>query len=1137
MAEEFTAKFKVDISDLKKNISDANKSIKLADAEFKAATAGMDDWTKSADGIGAKLKALGTILSGQKSVLASYQEQLERQQNAYKENEARAAALRAKLQELADQGVSKSSEEYKKYQDALRQVEKEQQNNEKASDQLKLSILNQEAAVGKTEKEIRKYENAEKDLGDEADDAAKDVDDLGDATEEAGKDANSGSEGFTVLKGALASLAADAIKAAAKGLKDLAGKVKEAISEVTEYGDEIDKSSQKLGLSAETYQKLSYAMESSGADIESFKKGMINMNSALADMANGNEEAGATYEALGVSMRKADGSLKTSEELLMDTVDALASMEDTTKRDAAAQDIFGKSMTELRPLLNSGSEAIKELMQEAEDYGMVMSDEAVAASASYDDSLTRLNGTLTGLKARMVSEFLPSLTQVTEGFTKMIAGVDGGGEQLDAGIRSMISQFTSKVPEFLEVGKSILASIITGIQENAGDILQAVTGMIPQLFDAVASLIAEIDIGELITSVFECLNSVIRSIVPKLPELLTQLVTGVIEALPELFVGVGETIVNIFDGLFGGYDRFDEFYDKIQSQSDAWHNVTDALAGAEDKANESAGKWDEQWKLLQNITDESGNVKSGYEEMAKMLVDELNEELGTNIELIKGQIQDYDKLCDQIDKLIKKKRAELILQSEEEAYAEALKMRPQLVEAVADAEDNLTAAQQELIDAQAEYDKLANSGGDLTMAQQRVDNARISIGQMQDTLDEATKNLRENTSVQTKYMNDYAAVMQGDYNAVGQTEKKFTGSTKADLKAYVVDVKKQLEQDKSNYSSWLQNYKDTNSSYAKEQADYYARRIKVDENKLNAINELVESKGEEFDAAYVNGLLSKEEEVDKAGEQVGNASAEGIQTAQGADNSVPKGKGSAASSAYAKGLTGEISAVTDAGTGVGKASTSGIQNAQGRDNSVPRGVGSAASSAYASGISAGGDAAYNAGSGVASRGKSGVSSGYDGFVSAGEYAASGFAAGMGNKGYLVEDAAYSLAVGAKRKMERTLEVASPSKVMMRIGQFVAQGLAEGIDSDARLAIASAARLAQGVKDSLDGVSGADIRATLSGSYSGADAAIMGNLASATSNINNSRTNTFTQIINAPKQPSRLELYRQTQNLLQLAGRA
>ena len=124
--EEITTKFKVDVSDLKSGISEANQQIKLANAEFKAATAGMDDWSKSADGIQAKLKQLDSVLAAQKSKLEAYNEQLSRQQKAYDENGKRAAELRSKLEELASNGVSKTSEEYKKYENALAACESEQ---------------------------------------------------------------------------------------------------------------------------------------------------------------------------------------------------------------------------------------------------------------------------------------------------------------------------------------------------------------------------------------------------------------------------------------------------------------------------------------------------------------------------------------------------------------------------------------------------------------------------------------------------------------------------------------------------------------------------------------------------------------------------------------------------------------------------------------------------------------------------------------------------------------------------------------------------------------------------------------------------------------------------------------------------
>ena len=160
MAAEFTARFKVDITDLKKNITEANKQIKLANATFKSETAGMTDWTKNADGLGKKLEQLKSVLENQKTILSSYKDQLTKQQQAYEENGKRADQLKAKLQELTNQGVKKADEEYQEYAKALKTVLKEQQNNGEAIEDLNLKILNQQAAVNKTEADIGKYSSA-----------------------------------------------------------------------------------------------------------------------------------------------------------------------------------------------------------------------------------------------------------------------------------------------------------------------------------------------------------------------------------------------------------------------------------------------------------------------------------------------------------------------------------------------------------------------------------------------------------------------------------------------------------------------------------------------------------------------------------------------------------------------------------------------------------------------------------------------------------------------------------------------------------------------------------------------------------------------------------------------------------------
>ena len=242
MAEEFTAKFKVDISDLKQNITEANKQIKLANATFKAETAGMDKWSTNADGLSSRLKQLKKVLEGQKTILQSYKGQLEAQQKAYEENGKRADKLREKLKELADNGVSKTSDEYKEYQDALKKVTREQDGNGKAVDTLKLKVLEQEAAVKDTEKQIRHYDGSLENLGNETEDV----------TEQVAKS----SDGFTVWGGILSDLAATAIKAVVSGLKDMAGAAVDAWKEFDEGADNITKRTGATGEAAKGLQEV-----------------------------------------------------------------------------------------------------------------------------------------------------------------------------------------------------------------------------------------------------------------------------------------------------------------------------------------------------------------------------------------------------------------------------------------------------------------------------------------------------------------------------------------------------------------------------------------------------------------------------------------------------------------------------------------------------------------------------------------------------------------------------------------------------------------------------------------------------------------------------------------------------------------
>lgn len=177
--------------------------------------------------------------------------------------------------------------------------------------------------------------------------------------------------------------------------------------------DAVADGSKRIGLSAEEYQKLSFAAEQSGASIETIETAFKKMSSTVTDAIGGNKTAIATLNGLGISLDEVKG--KTPNQLFELMADALGQVTDKTQQAAMAQDIFGKSGMQLIPMLGT----FKELGQEIEDAGGIMSNEAVAAADAFNDSMNKL---VTTLKSVVVNSGLAVwLKDVSEGMSAVVS--------------------------------------------------------------------------------------------------------------------------------------------------------------------------------------------------------------------------------------------------------------------------------------------------------------------------------------------------------------------------------------------------------------------------------------------------------------------------------------------------------------------------------------------------------------------------------------------------------------------------------------------------------------------------------------------------------------------------------------------
>ena len=223
---------------------------------------------------------------------------------------------------------------------------------------------------------------------------------------------------------------------------------------------------------------------------------------------------------------------------------------------------------------------------------------------------------------------------------------------------------------------------------------------------------------------------------------------------------------------------------------------------------------------LSTLVDENGRVKEGYEGRVAFILNELNSSLDTEYRLNGNIIQSYRDLQAEIDSTIEKKRAEIILNAEQEKYANAVKEEETAV-------NNLKTAREKLLNVQEEY------GMTLEELRQKVESAsgkeKEYLSNVISAYDNATETLKQNTEIQKQYANNYALFMEGKYEEIGKsiinTTSSWTDASLETIRNSITEQAKALE----NYKTI---YEETGSELAKAQME------QAEQNMTNLVNEL-----------------------------------------------------------------------------------------------------------------------------------------------------------------------------------------------------------------------------------------------------------------------------------------------------------
>ena len=381
------------------------------------------------------------------------------------------------------------------------------------------------------------------------------------------KDGKEKASGFgNMLKtgiGTAGKVAVGAIAAVGTAAVALGNTVVKGASEAAAYGDNIDKMSQKLGISAQAYQEWDAILQHSGSSIDGMQRGMMTLATAA-------ENGSDAFAALGLSLE--DVASMSQEELFSAVITGLQGMEEGSERAVLAQKLLGGAAKELGPLLNTSAADTEAMRQRVHELGGVMSDEAVKSAAAFQDSLQDMQTAFQGLSRGLLSEFMPSITTVMDGLTAIFSGdTDGGIELISQGIDSVVTTITEKLPEFLDLGLGIVQSLTTALITN-----------LPMIMESGAAIL-----GQLIAGLLQMLPQLIA----RIPEIIRAMINGFVAAWPQIKQAGIDLGKQIWEGLKGivtgaknwGSDMIGNFIGGIKEKAtELWESVKEIAQGIAD---------------------------------------------------------------------------------------------------------------------------------------------------------------------------------------------------------------------------------------------------------------------------------------------------------------------------------------------------------------------------------------------------------------------------------------------------------------------------------------------------------------------------------------------------------------------------
>ena len=304
--------------------------------------------------------------------------------------------------------------------------------------------------------------------------------------------------------------------------------------------DDLLTMSNVTGFSVEELQKLQYA---SGFVDVSYETMTGSIQKLTKQMGSGN----AAFEKLGVQIRNSDGSMRSAKDVWYDAIQALGEISNETERDQISMELFGKSAMDMAGIVDDGGESLRQLGEDAQATGNILSGEAVEKAVAFNDQIDELKAKASQAFLEAGASLADTLVPALEKLVEVVTGVLSWFGNLDGSTQAFILTILALVAAISPVLG--LISTLTGL---AAALWQSLT----EKFEAIRSAISEkVEAAkQKVSEVFDNIKTTIRDKIDSAKQTVEEKFNAIKEKIKEKIDGAKEAVRGAIEKIKGFFN-------------------------------------------------------------------------------------------------------------------------------------------------------------------------------------------------------------------------------------------------------------------------------------------------------------------------------------------------------------------------------------------------------------------------------------------------------------------------------------------------------------------------------------------------------------------------------------------------------